>query len=41
MHRWFEQRIREGRWPPIDPQGQLAIEDDEPVADEPGAKDGT
>lgn len=28
MHRWFEQRVREGRWPPIDPQGQLAMDDD-------------
>lgn len=29
MHRWFEQRTREGRWPPVDPQGRLAIDDDE------------
>ena len=28
MHRWFEQRVRERRWPPVDPQGQLAMEDD-------------
>ncbi|MCL4740153.1 MAG: ATP-binding protein [Burkholderiaceae bacterium] len=28
MHRWFDQRVREGRWPPIDPQGQLAMDDD-------------
>jgi hypothetical protein len=27
MHRWFEQRVREGRWPPVDPQGQLAMND--------------
>ena len=25
MHRWFEQRVKDGRWPPADPQGQLAI----------------
>ena len=29
MHRWFEQRVREGRWPPVDPQGQLAMDEDE------------
>ena len=29
MHRWFEQRLREGRWPPVDPQGQLAMDDDD------------
>ena len=29
MHRWFEQRVREGRWPPVDPQGQLAMDDDD------------
>lgn len=27
MHRWFEQRVRDGRWPPVDPQGQLAMND--------------
>lgn len=27
MHRWFEQRVREGRWPPVDPQGQLSMND--------------
>jgi hypothetical protein len=32
MHRWFEQRLREGRWPPVDPQGQLAMDDDEAAA---------
>lgn len=32
MHRWFEQRAREGRWPPVDPQGQLAMDDDEAAA---------
>lgn len=26
MHRWFEQRIRSGTWPPVDPQGQLAVD---------------
>lgn len=41
MHRWFEQRVREGRWPPIDPQGQLAMQDDEPAADEPDRTRGT
>lgn len=25
MHRWFEQRVREGSWPPQDPQGELDI----------------
>jgi hypothetical protein len=37
MHRWFEQRVRAGRWPPVDPQGLLATDDgarDE--LDEPG-----
>lgn len=28
MHRWFEQRVKEGRWPPVDPQGALAIDAD-------------
>ena len=32
MHRWFEQRAREGRWPPVDPHGQLAMDDDEAAA---------
>lgn len=26
MHRWYEQRVRGGTWPPVDPQGQLAAE---------------
>lgn len=26
MHRWFEQRARGGSWPPVDPQGQLAVD---------------
>jgi hypothetical protein len=29
MHRWFEQRVRDGRWPPVDPQGLLLMPDDE------------
>jgi hypothetical protein len=29
MHRWFEQRVKDGRWPPIDPQGRLVMGDDE------------
>lgn len=32
MHRWFEQRVRDGRWPPIDPQGQLVMDDDAAAA---------
>jgi hypothetical protein len=32
MHRWFEQRVKDGRWPPIDPQGHLSMDDDAPVA---------
>jgi len=27
MHRWFEQRVLEGRWPPVDPQGNLPLGD--------------
>lgn len=42
MHRWFEQRVRDGRWPPVDPQGQLAMADDEVAApEEPGKKVGS
>ncbi len=26
MHRWFEQRLRGATWPPVDPQGQLAVD---------------
>ena len=26
MHRWFEQRVRSHTWPPVDPQGQLAVD---------------
>jgi hypothetical protein len=33
MHRWFQQRVREGRWPPVDPQGALPL--DELAADGP------
>ena len=32
MHRWFEQRVHEGRWPPIDPQGTLDMQDDSTIA---------
>ena len=32
MHRWFEQRVREGRWPPVDTQSRLAMEDDDEAA---------
>ncbi|RZI72727.1 MAG: ATP-binding protein [Pseudomonas sp.] len=32
MHRWYEQRAREERWPPVDPQGPLAMYDDEATA---------
>ena len=28
MHRWFERRVGEARWPPVDPQGRLAMGDD-------------
>ena len=28
MHRWFEQRSQARRWPPVDPQGRLAMDDD-------------
>lgn len=41
MHRWFEQRAGAGRWPPVDPQGQLAMDDDEAAAaDMPDKKSG-
>jgi hypothetical protein len=26
MHRWYEQRVRGGTWPPVDPQGQLVVD---------------
>lgn len=35
MHRWFERRTREGRWPPSDPQRRL-LGDDDPDADPSG-----
>lgn len=27
MHRWFEQRVKTGHWPPKDPQGELDLPD--------------
>ena len=38
MHRWFEQRTKEERWPPVDPQGQLAIDADGPEPTVPDNK---
>jgi hypothetical protein len=34
MHRWFGQRVKDGQWPPLDPQGPLVIDDEaaEPAA---------
>jgi hypothetical protein len=26
MHRWFQQRVQDGIWPPLDPQGQLGAD---------------
>lgn len=40
MHRWFEQRAGAGRWPPVDPQGQLAMDDEAAAADMPDKKSG-
>ena len=37
MHRWFAQRQAEGRWPPVDPQGRLAMDDDDAAAGSTGA----
>jgi hypothetical protein len=28
MHRWFQGRVAAGTWPPVPPQGTLALEDD-------------
>ena len=28
MHRWFERRVANGRWPPDGPQGELALDED-------------
>ena len=28
MHRWYQNRVAEGSWPPLPPQGTLALEDD-------------
>jgi hypothetical protein len=40
MHRWFEQRAMEDRWPPVDPQGASAMDDEETAAsDAPDEKD--
>jgi hypothetical protein len=30
MHRWFEELTSTGSWPPVDPQGQLVLGDQEP-----------
>ena len=37
MHRWFEQRVQAGRWPPEDPQGGLALPDHIAGTDQRGA----
>ncbi len=29
MHRWFEGRVAAGRWPPVDPQGRLGLDDND------------
>lgn len=29
MHRWFDQRAQQGRWPPVDAQGQLVLDEDD------------
>ncbi|MBV8046005.1 MAG: ATP-binding protein [Paludibacterium sp.] len=31
MHRWFEQRVRDGEWPPVDPQAALDIDDQDGI----------
>lgn len=41
MHRWFEQQVREGRWPPVDPQGRLAIDVEEAAAADERGKRGS
>ena len=38
MHRWFEQRTSVGRWPPVDPQGQLMMDDDAAWVEMPDRK---
>jgi len=41
MHRWFEQRTGAGRWPPVDPQGQLTMnEEGTEAVDVPDKKSG-
>jgi hypothetical protein len=41
MHRWFEQRVRQDPWPPVDPQAQFDMGDAEGTSagelDKPGA----
>lgn len=39
MHRWFEQRAGDGRWPPVDSQGQLFIDGDGTAAADSDAKE--
>ena len=41
MHRWFEQRVSEGRWPPVDPQGRFAMEDDAAESDAGDTRSGS
>lgn len=41
MHRWFEQRVSEGRWPPVDPQGQFAVDDDAAESDAGDTRSGS
>lgn len=40
MHRWFEQRTKEERWPPVDPRGELAIDADRAEPSGPDDKGG-
>jgi hypothetical protein len=35
MHRWFEQRASLSGWPPVDPQGRLAMDDEGATAHAP------
>ncbi|MDE2121380.1 MAG: ATP-binding protein, partial [Betaproteobacteria bacterium] len=34
MHRWFEHRLKAGRWPPVTPQSRLPLHDNETAAAE-------